>query len=282
MSDRLLVDYRVEDRIAIVAMNRADKGNAYGVEMGTALVEAFDQAERDPAVRAVVFTGHGPNFCVGADLSGGRFGDEQYPDDWNEPAGLVTLKVFEMNKPVIAAIRGAAVGAGATIVLACDFRIVSPDARFGYVFGRRGIYPEGASAWFLPRLVGLGRALDWMVSGHLIGADEAHSAGLATRIAEDPVEAALDLGRQLADKTAPVSAAVIRRLLFHASTLGSPREVQRIDSRLIASIATNPDALEGVASFFERRDPNFPGRVPVDLPGWLPWLSNGDSQATTH
>jgi len=277
-----LVAYDLTDGIATIALNNPDKGNPFTLALAHALVDALDQADQDPAARVVILTARGPHFCVGADLSSGGFDFEGQTDatdvDWKEPAGLVSMRLYELNKPVIAALRGAAVGAGSTVILAADYRLAAPDTRLGYVFSERGIYPEGVSAWFLPRLVGLGTALDWMLSGRILKADAAAEAGLLHGVHEDVDAAARTLAQELAATTAPVSAGVIRRLLLHASGPATPYDIQRIDSRLIASIATSPDAAEGVTSFFERRTPAFPGRVPTDLPTWLPWLAASDDK----
>jgi enoyl-CoA hydratase/carnithine racemase len=267
------VSYQVEDRIATVTLNRPAARNGYTVQMSDELAEAFDRADRDENVRVAVLTGAGDDFCVGADLSGGAL-DLSPDESWDEPAGRCSMRIFAMNKPVIAAIRGAAVGAGSTIILPADYRLAATDARFGFVFSRRGLYPEGASTWFLPRLVGLGRAMDWMVSGRVFGAEEALAAGMVHRLYEpDEVLArAYDLARELIVKTAPVSVAVIRQMLYRMSPLDSPLPVQRMDSRLIASCATSQDAMEGVLSFLQRRDPRWTGTVATDLPPYLPWV----------
>lgn len=273
--------YRTDGPIATISLNRPQARNGYTLGMADELAGAFDRADRDEDVRVVVFTGEGKDFCVGADLSAGGFdvsekGAEDQ-DDWKEPAGRCALRIFAMNKPVIAAIRGAAVGAGASITLACDYRLAATDSRFGFVFSRRGIYPEGASTWFLPRLVGLGTALDWMISGRIFTAPEAQSSGLVHGLHESDqvLNEAYSLARDLAANTAPVSIAVIRQMLYRLSALESPYDVQRVDSRLIAGLPTSKDAAEGVLSFLERRSPEFPGTIANDLPGFLPWLNDG-------
>jgi enoyl-CoA hydratase/carnithine racemase len=267
------IEYAVADKIATVTLNRPQARNGYTVRMADELADAFDRADRDDGVRVAVLTGAGKDFTVGADLSGGGLDVSADSTSWDEPAGRCSMRIFAMNKPVIAALRGAAVGAGSTIILPADFRLASTDSRFGFVFARRGLYPEGASTWFLPRLVGLGRAMDWMVSGRVFDAAEALAAGLVTSLHEpdEVLEAAYELARELIVKTAPVSVAVIRQLLYRMSPLESPFPVQRLDSRLIAGCATSPDAVEGVMSFLQRRDPEWSGTPTKDLPDYLPW-----------
>lgn len=267
------VSYAVADRIATVTLDRPQARNGYTVRMADELAEAFDAADRDPAVRVVVLTGSGNDFCVGADLSAGGLEVARDGETWDEPAGRCSMRIFAMNKPVIAAVRGAAVGAGSTIILPADYRLAATDARFGFVFSRRGLYPEGASTWFLPRLVGLGRAMDWMVSGRVFDAAEAHAAGMVHSVhePEEVLDRAYELAGELIRTTAPVSVAVIRQMLYRMSPLESPLAVQRLDSRLIAGCATSPDTAEGILSFLQRRDPQWSGEVPEDLPPYLPW-----------
>ena len=271
------ITYGVADRIATVTLDRPAARNGFTVQMSNELADALSSAGADDDVRVVVLTGSGNDFCVGADLSGGSLevtDEDPTAPDWEEPATRVVRPIFRLDKPVIAAMRGAAVGVGSTMVLAADFRLASTDSRFGFVFGRRGIYPEGGSAWFLPRLVGLGRAMDWMISGRLIGADEALSAGLVTSLHEpdDVLDAAYALARELIEKTAPISVAVMRQMLFRLSALESPEPSFALESKLIASCGANPDSLEGVVSFLERRSPEFTGVVSKDLPSFLPWI----------
>jgi enoyl-CoA hydratase/carnithine racemase len=271
------IRYGVEGAIATVTLNRPAARNGYTTRMADELADAFDRADRDDAVRVVVFTGEGKDFCVGADLSGGSLaaGASEADADWDEPAGRCSMRIFRMNKPVIAAIRGAAVGAGSTTILPADYRLAATDARFGFVFSRRGLYPEGASTWFLPRLVGLGRSLDWMISGRVFGAAEALEAGLVNSLHEpdEVLPRAYALAEELVTRTAPVPVAVIRQLLYRMSPLDSPFPVQRLDSRLIAGCASSPDAVEGVLSFLQKRDPEWREKVSTDLPPYLPWLS---------
>lgn len=270
------ISYRVEDRIATITLQRAQARNGYTLLMANELADALGQAQADDDVRVVVLTGAGADFCVGADLSSGALDVvEPGPDDpaWVEPATRVTRPMFNLDKPVIAAVRGVAVGVGSTMILPADYRLASTDSRFGFVFSRRGLYPEGGSTWFLPRLVGMGHAMDWMVSGRIISADEALAAGLVHSLhdPEDVLTRAYELARELIAKTAPVSTAVIRQALYRMSALDSPEPAFVLDSRLIASCASSADAVEGVVSFLQRRAPEFTSAVSKDLPDCLPW-----------
>ncbi|MFE2431808.1 enoyl-CoA hydratase-related protein [Streptomyces sp. NPDC059373] len=272
------IAYEVHERIATVTLNRPRARNGYTIRMADEAAHALRSAMADDEVRVIVLTGAGDDFCVGADLSGGDLGvtesgDPSSTPTWIEPATRVTRLLYRCEKPVIAAIRGAAVGVGSTMILPADYRIAAADSRFGFVFSRRGIYPEGGSTWFLPRLVGLGRALDWMISGRLISAGEALEAGLVTAVHQsaDVLDQAYVLARDLVAKTAPVSTAVIRQALYRMSALDSPEPAFALDSQLIASCAHSADAVEGVMSFLERRPPAFKGHVSEDQPDFLPW-----------
>ncbi|MEV6826967.1 enoyl-CoA hydratase-related protein [Amycolatopsis sp. NPDC051102] len=277
MADYAEITYTVADRVATVTLNRPAARNGYTIRMADELEAAMDRADRDEDVRVVVLAGAGRDFCVGADLSQGGFDFDpgEGPDAaWQEPAGRCSKRIFTMNKPVIAALHGAAVGGGLTITLSCDYRLASEDSRFGFVFTRRGIYPEGASAWFLPRLVGMGTALDWMISGRVFPAAEALEKGLVhkafptgTVLAE-----AKKLANEIVEKTAPVSVAVTRQLLYRMASAPSPFPVHELDSKLIGGLGASPDAVEGVLSFLQKRPPSFGMRVERDLPDYLPWL----------
>ncbi len=273
------ISYAVAERIATVSLNRPEARNGYTLTMANELEHAFLAADADPEVQIVVFTSVGKDFSVGADLSGGGFdvtmtGSTQ---DWQEPAGRCSKTIYTMNKPVIAALRGVSVGGGITITLSCDFRLASTDSRFSFPFSRRGIFPEGASVWYLPRLVGVSKASDWMLTGRLFGAKEALEAGLVTSVhePEDVLEAAYELARDLIANTSEVSTAVIKQMLNRLSALDSPFPVHAVDSRLIASTPVHSDAVEGVTSFLEKRPPHFPLTVPEGIPAWLPWMQTG-------
>ncbi|MDO5751815.1 enoyl-CoA hydratase-related protein [Arthrobacter sp.] len=276
------ITYAVADGIATVALNRPEARNGYTPAMADELEQAFKAADADPSVFVVVFTSVGPDFSVGADLRSGGF-ELSINDDvghgWQEPAGRCSKTIFGMNKPVIAALRGVAVGGGLTITLSCDFRLASHDSRFAFPFSRRGVFPEGGSVWYLPRLVGIPRATDWMLTGRVFGAQEALDASLVMSLhaPDDVLDAAYALARDIITNTASVSTAVIKQMLNRLSTLDSPLPVHALDSQLIAEIPRHGDAVEGVHSFLEKRAPHFPMSVPADLPPWLPWLDGDEA-----
>lgn len=276
------IGYGVADRIATITLDRPQARNGFTATMADELRDAFDRADRDDDVRAVVITGAGRDFCVGADLSGGGFdtapGAEGDPDEisvdagWREPAGRVTTRVYAMNKPVIAALNGAAAGAGLTIVLAADFRLGATDSKFGLVFSRRGIAAEGCSHWLLPRLVGQARATDWLLTGRVFGPDEALAAGLLHSVhpPADLLAAAYALAADLIANTSAISAALSRRLLYEVHTM-TLEQVHELESRLVLHTLRGPDVVEGVTSFLQRRPPHFTGTVSKDLPPLPPW-----------
>ena len=262
------LDYAVDAHIATIALNRPDKLNAARAETYSELVAALDAADADEAVRAVIITGRGRAFCAGTDLSSGfrlpTGGDaatgEGIPPDLG---GRVTLRVFEMRKPVIGAINGGAVGFGATFMLPMDYRIASTAAKIGFVFSRRGIVAESCSSWFLPRLVGIATALDWMYTGRVFGAEEAQARGLVSEVLapDELLPRAAEIARDIADNTAPGSVALNRQLLWRMLGADHPLEAHRLESRAIAATVAMADAKEGVASFLEKRPPHFTGKV---------------------
>lgn len=273
MTDFQEIVSTVADRVATVALDRPGARNGFTERMSDELAAAITAASADDDVRVIVLTGTGKDFCVGADLSGGPLTVSVPESGWQEPAGRVVKAIYASAKPVIAALRGAAVGAGSTIILPADYRLASTDSRFGFVFSRRGLYPEGGSTWFLPRLVGLSTAMDWMISGRVFDAAEALDAGLVHSLhAPDAVlAAAYALAADLVATTAPVPVAVIRQMLLRLGAQDSPAAAHEVDSRLIAGCMSSPDAVEGVLSFLQRRPPEFTETVSADLPEWLPW-----------
>jgi enoyl-CoA hydratase/carnithine racemase len=276
--------YAVDDGILTVTLNRPDKLNAFTAGMMAELIDAFDRADADDAVRAVIVTGAGRGFCAGADLSSGAGTFERggapgagTPDASDEAArdtgGRLALRIFRCLKPVIAAVNGPAVGVGATMQLPMDVRLASETARFGFVFTRRGIVPEACSSWFLPRVVGIAQALEWTLTGRVFDAHEALAGGLVRRLyAPDALlPAARALAREIADNTAPVSVALTRQMLWRMLGAEHPMAAHRIESRGILSRGRSPDAKEGVNSFLEKRPPRYPNRVSTDMPEYFPW-----------
>ena len=272
--------YAVSAGIATITLNRPEKLNAFTRAAGHEMIAALDQADADDNVRAIVVTGAGRAFCAGADLtpeSGSNvFRNDEDPANDLPPAdfgGILTLRIFECLKPVIAAVNGAAVGVGATMQLAMDIRLVSELARYGFVFARRGIVPEAASSWFLPRMVGISRALEWSYSGRMISADEALQAGLVRSVhkPEDLLPAAYALAREIADNTAPVSVALTRQMMWRMLGAEHPIEAHKLDSRAVFARGRSADAKEGVRSFLEKRPATFTDKVSSDMPKFFPW-----------
>ena len=282
--ETLLFD--VEDGIATITLNRPDKLNAFTAQMMLDMIAAFDATDADDAVKAVIVTGAGRGFCAGADLSsGGQTFDyaargesardeAKVGDVYRDGGGRVTLRIFDSLKPVICAVNGAAVGIGVTMQLAMDIRIASTEARFGFVFARRGITPEAASSWFLPRLVGISTALEWSYSGRVFPASEAKDRGLVRSLhaPEDLLPAARAIAREIIDNTAPVSIALTRQMMWRMLGASHPMEAHKADSRAIQARGQAADAREGVSSFLEKRTPTYPNHVSNELPDiWPTW-----------
>jgi enoyl-CoA hydratase/carnithine racemase len=278
---QIILDKR--DGIATITLNRPDKMNAYNRTMGEEIMTAMDDIDADDKVRAVIFTGSGERaFCAGADLTpegGGHvFSDPTQVDDLSDPrvrdgGGLLTLRLFESKKPLISACNGVAVGVGATMQLAMDIRLASETARYGFVFARRGIVPEAASSWFLPRIVGISQALEWCYTGRIFDAAEAKAGGLVRSIHApvDLLHAAQALAREIADNTSAISVAMTRAMMWRLSATDHPMEAHKIDSRAIYRLSRGDDAKEGIASFLEKRNPMYPGKVSADMPDFYPW-----------
>jgi enoyl-CoA hydratase/carnithine racemase len=270
------LDYAVADGICTLTLNRPDRLNAYTPQMGEELLAAFDASDADDDVRAVVVTGAGRGFCAGADLAaGGSTFDRPRAPGHRDGGGLVTLRIFRSLKPVIAAINGPAVGVGITMTLAMDVRMVAQGAKIGFVFARRGIVPEAASSWFLPRIVGISRALEWAYSGRIIGPEEALEGGLVRSVHPpgELLDAAYGLAREIADNAAPVSVATTRQMMWRMLGAAHPMEAHRVDSRAIAARGASADAREGIEAFLEKRPAQFPDRVGDGLPDAFPdWV----------
>ena len=276
--------YEVEDNVLTLTLNRPDKLNAFTRDMMHELINAFDKADEDDNVRAIIITGAGRGFCAGADLSVGAdtFNADAREDRESglqrDGGGLLTLRIFESKKPVIAAINGPAVGIGATMLLPMDIRICSTDAKIGFVFSRRGIVPEACSSYFLPKIVGISQALEWCISGRVFPAGEALTGGLV-RSVHDPDEligAARTIAGEIANKTSAVSVALIRQMLWKMLGADHPMEAHKIDSRGIYYCGKSDDVKEGVESFLEKRPAKFPLKVSKDMPEFYPWWDEPD------
>ena len=274
--------YEVDDNVATITLNRPDKLNAFSDTMMYELIDAFDQVDADDDVRAVIVTCAGRGFCAGADLStsGGETfssGGSDIQTNAGVPrdgGGMVSLRIFDCTKPVIGAINGASVGVGVTMTLPMDFRLASEHAKFGFVFARRGIVPEACSSYFLPRLVGISQATEWCYTGRVFPADEARAGGLVRSVhgADELLPAARAIAQEIAQNTAPVSVALSRQMLWRMLGANHPMEAHRVDSRGILARGASDDAREGVTSFLEKRQPDYPVKVsdglPEIFPGW--------------
>jgi len=267
----------VEHHILTITLNRPDRLNAFTPRMRDELIAAFDEADANDDVRAVIVTGEGRAFCAGADLaSGGDTFDWRSRQEGDavprDGGGQVSLRIFDCTKFVIAAINGPAVGVGITMTLPMDIRFAAGDAKIGFVFGRRGIVPEACSSWFLPRIVGISRAMDWVATGRVFSAHEAVEAGLVRKAVPvgDLLPEAQLLAREIAHETAPVSVALARRLMWTMLGASHPMEAHRADSRAMFSRGQSADAREGVESFLEKRPPAFSDRVSAGLPELFP------------
>ncbi|MEV0345961.1 enoyl-CoA hydratase-related protein [Nonomuraea sp. NPDC050680] len=279
------IDYGVTSRVATITLKRPERLNAFTFAMRGELIKAFDLADADDDVRAVVVTGAGRAFCAGADLGGGgdtfshrEPGEGELVDGApRDGGGTVALRIARSLKPVIGAINGPAVGVGVTMTLPMDVRLAADTATFGFVFARRGIVTEAASSWFLPRLVGIAQAMEWVATGRVFPASEALEGRLVSRVlpAGELLPAAYALAREIADNTSAVSVAAIRRLMWSGLSASSPWEAHAADSRLMAELGSAPDTVEGVTSFLEKRPAEFPMKISEDLPGGVPsWPVN--------
>jgi enoyl-CoA hydratase/carnithine racemase len=277
------IRYDVEGPVALLTLHRPEKMNAFTRTMMAEIIDAMDEADGDDRVRAVIFTGSGERaFCAGADLTpegGGQvFSDPNPVEDLSDErvrdgGGRLTLRLFQSKKPLISACNGVAVGVGATMQLPMDMRLAAEGARFGFVFARRGIVPEAASSWFLPRLVGMPTALEWCMTGRLVDAQEALARGLVRSLHAqgELLEAAFALAREIAENTSAVSVAMTRAMLWRLSALEHPMLAHRIDSRAIYRLSRSADAREGISSFLEKRPPLYPDTVTGQMPDFYPW-----------
>lgn len=292
--DHQTIRYEISGNVATITLDRPDRLNAFNPLMIEELLDALSRADGDDEVRAIVVTGSGRAFSAGADISGGggAFDFDTRPDkaalgsprrddgtvDYAHPAvqdngGRMALRIYESLKPVIAAVNGPAIGLGATLLLPMDIRLASEDARFAFPFVRRGLVQESCASWFLPRIVGISTALEWCMTGRMLGAGEAHAHGLVRSLHKsgDLLPAALDLAHEIADNAAPVAVALARKLMWTGLAAERPSELHRIESRSIYVLGRSPDLTEGVAAFHEKRPPRFAQKVSRDMPDFYPW-----------
>jgi len=280
------IKYEVNDKILTITLNRPDRLNAFTGQMMNDLISAFDSASKDDEIRVVIVTGEGRGFCAGADLGAGEatFNRDENPrakksDDeenleWlRDGGGRTTLAIYDCSKPIIAAINGPAVGVGVTMTLPMDIRLASEEAKFGFVFARRGLVPEAASSWFLPRIVGISKSLEWTFSGKVFNAEEALEGGLIRSIhsKDSLMDEAKSIAREIIENTSPVSVSMTRQMLWKMLGADHPMEAHKIDSRAIYELGKGDDTKEGVNSFLEKRAPDFPSKVSQDMPDFYPW-----------
>jgi enoyl-CoA hydratase/carnithine racemase len=275
------ISYDVDESIATITLDRPERLNAFTITMQREMNAAFDLADADDGVRAIIVTGAGRGFCAGADLgvggesfdadsTGAKATDHAYPRDFG---GLLSLRIFESTKPVIAAINGAAVGIGITMTLPMDIRLAAAGAKIGFVFAGRGIVPEAASSWFLPRVVGMSQALEWSMTARVFTADEALAGGLVRSVhpPDELIPAARALAGEIAANAAPVSVALTRQMMWRMLGADHPMEAHKVDSRGVYSTGRSSDAYEGVTAFLQKRPPVWTMRPSEDMPEWYPW-----------
>ncbi len=273
--ETLLTD--LEAGIFTITLNRPDRLNALTGTMLTELLDVLDEVDRNDEIRVVIVTGAGRGFCAGADLGEGSgtfdHSGQEAASEHRDGGGLASLRIFESRKPIIAAINGAAVGVGATMTLPMDIRIASEKAKFGFVFSRRGIVPEACSSWFLPRVVGISRAMEWVATGRVFLAEEALAGGLVSRVVppDELIPTARALAAEIAENTSAVSVALARQMMWRMLGADHPMEAHKLDSRAIFAMGQSPDGHEGVQSFLEKRPAVFPMKVSSDMPDFFPW-----------
>ena len=275
--------YDIDNRVLTITLNRPDRLNALSPPMREELIDAFGRASADDQIRAIIVTGAGRAFCAGTDINAGADAFNYQKQEKNaSPAthrdggGRISLKIFDCLKPVIAAINGPAVGVGVTMTLGMDIRIASYDAKFGFVFTRRGIVPEGCSSWFLPKIVGISQALEWVLSGRVFEANEALQGGLVRSLHTGPelLSAAQQLAREIADNTSAVSVALSRQMLWRTLGAPHPMEAHKIESKCLHYMSQSRDFMEGVESFLQKRPPKFAMRPNKDMPDFYPWWTD--------
>ena len=279
MNNLETVRTEVRDNSLVIYLSREERMNAFTLSMQQEIVKVLDDAEQNDDIKAIIFTGDGKAYCAGADLSSGgdtfdnRKGRKRTNNVVRDSGGLLTLRLFKSKKPLIAAVNGAAVGIGATMLLPMDIRICSDRARFGFVFARRGIVPEAASSWFLPRLIGIDKALELCYTGKVISAEEALEINLVSEVLpqEKLIERALEIAKEFTAESSQISIALTSQMMWLMLGADDPMEAHKIDSRAIFELGQSGEAIEGVTSFLEKRPPTFPGKVSKDMPSFFPW-----------
>ena len=275
------IRYDVDNGVATLTFDRPEKLNPFTERMKDELLHAFDRVDADDAVRVLVVTGAGRGFCAGADLSSGvttfdaDAQDSLIPDgeDWRDSGGVVTLRIFDLIKPVLAAINGPAIGIGATMTLAMDVRLMSETARYGFPFGRLGVVPEACSSWFLPRLVGISKAMEWVATGRIFDAQEARDADLVRSLhaPDELLPATYALAREIADNTSAVSVAMARQMMWKGMAADHPMKMHRVESKAFLAMGRSDDCKAGLEAFFARRPAEFPLKPSTDMPEVYPW-----------
>jgi enoyl-CoA hydratase/carnithine racemase len=278
--------YRIEDRVLTITLNRPERMNAFTRRMADELIDAFDKADADDAIGVVIVTGAGRAFCAGADLEAGGETWEKHSEYIaaqssaqryvGDGGGQLTRRIYDFNKPVIAAINGPAVGVGLTMTLAMDMRLAAPNQKMGFVFAGRGIVPEACSTWFLPRIVGVSKALEWCYSARVFRSEEALAAGLLRSIhtPDELLPAARALAREIIENASAVSVALIRQMMWRMLGAPHPIDAHELDTAALARLGKSADANEGITAFLEKRPARFTDRVSKDLPDFFPWWSD--------
>ena len=275
--------YEVSDGILTITLNRPDQMNTFTPRMREELIDAFNKADEDDDVRVVIVTGTGRAFCAGADFGNAEetfdYGKRDATDTLEthrDNGGLVSLRIYDMKKPVIAALNGSAVGVGLTMTLPMDIRLAADGIKMGFVFARRGVVPEACSSWFLPRIVGMSQALEWVLTGRVFSAQEAFAGGLISKVLppDQLVPCARELAREIVDNTSAISVALARQLLWKMSASDHPMDAHKIDSRCMYWAGQREDTAEGIRSFLEKRSPQFAMKPSVDMPDFYPWWAS--------
>jgi len=275
------IHFTEDDSIGLITLNRPEKLNAFNAKMMAEMLDVFDLIDSKDSIKAVIITGEGRAFCAGADLSAGAdtFNSEfdtsaEFSEDFRrDSGGILTLRMYNCLKPIVIACNGDAVGIGASLQLAADIRVASTASRFGFVFAKRGIVPDACSSWFLPRIVGVSKALELCFSGEIFSAEDALKFGMVNYLFEpdELMNASKEIAKKLFSNTAPVSVALTRHMIWDMSSATSPEDAHIIDSKAIDSRGASKDAAEGVMSFLEKREAEYKNKISTDMPSFFPW-----------